>query len=117
MDTFSHGLNFSNSDFSRFLRGLVLTWDYLWEGLSGEFFGIHTKQTIQDVNMWVYILVKLICRNFKTLRRDLKMYFAWIYFHEKQKPKYFAWINFGEKSTNSRNFIHAKICPLKQRNT
>ena len=37
------------------------------------------------------------------------MLFAWIYFHEHQKPKYFAWIIFGEKSINSRNFIHAKI--------
>ena len=25
--------------------------------------------------------------------------------------------SFGVKSINSRNFIHAKICPLKQRNT
>ena len=45
------------------------------------------------------------------------MYVAWIYFHEHQKPKYFASINFGEKSVNSRTSIHAKICPLKQRNT
>ena len=67
--------------------------------------------------MWMYILVKLICTNFKTLKPHFENYFAWTYFHGYQKPKYFAWINFGEKSINSRNFIHAKICPLKQRNT
>ena len=47
----------------------------------------------------------------------LKMYYACIYFHERQKPKYFAWINFDKKPINSRNFIHAKICLSKQRNT
>ena len=46
----------------------------------------------------------------------LKIYFAWIYFHEHQGPKYFPWINFGEKSKNSRNFIYVKVCPLGQRN-
>ena len=41
------------------------------------------------------------------------MYFAWIHFHEHQKPKYFAWINIGEMSINLQNFIRAKICRLK----
>ena len=40
------------------------------------------------------------------------MYFAWIYFHEHEKPKYFVWINSGENSINSRNFIHAKFVRL-----
>ena len=67
--------------------------------------------------MWVHILVKLNCINFKTLRPHFENVFRVELFHEHQKPKYFAWINFGEKSLNSQTFIHAKICPLKQRNT
>ena len=67
--------------------------------------------------MWVYILVKLICTSFKTLRPHFENAFHMDLFSQTPKPKYFAWINFGEKSINSRNFIHAKICPLKQRNT
>ena len=38
-------INFG-SDFSRFLRVLVLTWDYLRGSLSGKFYGIHTNSTV-----------------------------------------------------------------------
>ena len=90
MNRFSHGQNVANSDFSQFLRGLVLTWDYLRGGLSGKLHVIHTQQTIQDVNMWAQIPVRLICTNFKTLRRHFENIFCVDLFLRTPKIKIFC---------------------------